>query len=69
MEFTLKQDKERFNPITITITLENVAELKSMWVRLNKSDTWTDDNPKAKGAKLNCYSLWNALDDILQEYM
>jgi hypothetical protein len=71
MKYTTDMKKAEFTPITITITIENLAELKSMWARMGENDDFEgcDPEPEAEGAYIDCYDIWNELDEILKKYL
>lgn len=67
MKYNIKPAQKDFEPITIEITLESLEELKSMWVRMHKSNNWDDNKARAKGAYMDTFAFWDKLDNLLEE--
>ena len=69
MKYTIETQEKEFQPITLTITIESLAELKSMWARMNLMSAFDDGgNPKAVGAYMEDNGLWKKLDELLRQY-
>ena len=67
MKYTIETQEKEFEPITLIITIENLAELKSMWARMLQGIAWDDNHSTAKGAYMNTFNLWDDLDVLLNE--
>jgi len=65
--------EEGFRPITLTVTIETISELKTLWNRLNASDEKTSDDSKYYGVhkmepcEIDGDRLFCVIDDILND--
>ena len=68
MKFKVTSEN-KFEPITLEITLENVAELKSMWARTVLGNNFDyNGHPKVREAEMDTFSIWKYLDNELIKY-
>jgi len=70
MKVIRKEDKKRFNPIELTITIESEEELCDMWHRLNAAASYINDNVLHRlkhDAQGGVTPLFNTLSDLIDE--
>jgi hypothetical protein len=66
MKVTRDADDCSFEPFTLCVTIENVEELRDLWVRLNASHIGFSkygSYPNAVADSSSCGKLFNALDE------
>jgi hypothetical protein len=68
MKAKLKNNDEKFKPITIELTIESREELNSLWARTN-FNSFTDETGYAKG-KICCVTqFWELINNLCKEYL
>jgi len=65
----LEKEKNEFEPFTIQITIENLAELKGLWARFNQSAVYDGDLLIAVGAYFNGDELLEDINKKLLKYV
>ena len=69
----MKVEREYFEPITLTITIESMDELLALWHRTNIADVVVREYSIGKDfpslpVDLSLWDLWVAVNDIWGEY-
>ena len=63
-----------FEPIELSITIEDLDELKALWCRFNINledikDLQSTNEYESNFGDVSTWGIWNILDKNLQEYM